>query len=436
MASQPLPPIIAARVDNAGRLVSADAPLLALQEQAGGRLGSQLALPQLASIARLASRLGVAIERPALAASEEADIDLWVRAEPDESGVTLTVARWTERAPSRSRWSGQPGTEAEAAAAAGDELLTDSDLRIRELSPGLARRMDLSPEDAVGQPLGRILRPLEDEEGNLPLLAALASRGAFSGQPAEVRGGDQKVLLDGSPRLEDGRFLGYSVRVRTPGAEPPVLTALPLDDLLKEPLAEIIGQAQHIAARSEGPLRSDYAGYGADIAAAAKHLMELLAAISPDSGTPDAGGATETIDLAELALDAAGLVQPQAAARGVVLDIGGAGRLAALGQGRAVTQILVNLIGNAVRFSPEGASVAIMLEAGMQAGVTVSDKGPGVAPQDRVRIFERFEQAGPKSGSAGLGLAISRRLAREMGGDVELLDSPAGATFRLRLPPA
>jgi signal transduction histidine kinase len=108
--------------------------------------------------------------------------------------------------------------------------------------------------------------------------------------------------------------------------------------------------------------------------------------------------------------------------------------LRARGQGRAVTQILVNLIGNAVRFSPPGADVSIVLEGGAEAKVTVSDRGPGVAPTDRVRIFERFEQAGTKPGGAGLGLAISRRLAREMGGDVELLEGEGGATFRLRLP--
>jgi signal transduction histidine kinase len=101
-----------------------------------------------------------------------------------------------------------------------------------------------------------------------------------------------------------------------------------------------------------------------------------------------------------------------------------------------VTQILVNLIGNAVRFSPEGGEIAIMLHAGGEATVTVSDRGPGVAPEDRSRIFERFEQAGTKPGEAGLGLSISRRLAREMGGDVELLPSASGATFRLRLPTA
>lgn len=434
MASHALSPPIAARVDRAGRLVAADPPLLALQEQAGARIDAPLAIPQLAAVARLAARLGVTIERPVLAASDDEDLDLWVRAEPDADGVTLTVERWTARPPLPSRWAGAGDNAPAAAPAAAEDLLTDPDLNLLLISPGLARRIGPAAAAAIGKPLARLLRPTEDEEGNLPLLTAVSGRAAFTGQPATMRGTEESVMLDGDPRIEDGRFVGYAIRVRAPGAAPERLFSLPLDHLLKEPLAAIIDQAEEIAGRSTGPLRSDYAGYGTDIAAAARHLLDLLASISPGQSGVEGEAVGETLDLAELVLDAAGLVQAQASARGVVLDIGGEGRLAARGQGRAVTQILVNLIGNAVRFSPTGASVAINLESGPQAVVTVSDSGSGVAPADRVRIFEKFEQAKTGAGSAGLGLAISRRLARDMGGDVELLDTPAGAAFQLHLP--
>jgi signal transduction histidine kinase len=434
MASQPLLPPITARLDRDGRLVAADPPLLALQQEAGGKLGRPLAVPQLAAIARLAFRLGVAISRPALAASEQEDIDLWVRAEPDEDGITLTVERWVPRMPARPRWASQPQPVEEVAE--GEQSLSlDRELKLVSLPPGLARRLGLAQEDGIGRPLTRLLRPVEDDDGNLPLLAALAARSVFRDQPAIVRDSGEAVLLDGTPREQDGRFDGYTVRLRTPASALP-LGGLPLDDLLKEPLAAIIDEAQEIAGRSEGPLRSDYAGYGADIGAAARHLLGLLASISSSGEGESLAPDGEVIDLAELVLDAAGLVQPQAAERGVMLDIGGLPRLAARGQARAVTQILVNLIGNAVRFSPTGGEVSILLENGTEARVTVSDSGPGVAPSDRSRIFERFEQAGSKPGGAGLGLTISRRLAREMGGDVELLASPVGATFRLSLPAA
>jgi signal transduction histidine kinase len=248
------------------------------------------------------------------------------------------------------------------------------------------------------------------------------------------------VLLDGEPRIEDGRFLGYAVNVRS-GRFPPerAQSAMPpLDDLLSEPLASIIAQAEEIAARSQGPLKTDYAGYGVDIATAARHLLEIVAALGDGpSGAGSKGySAGEALDLAELVLDAAGLVQADASARGILLDVGGEGSLQVRGQSRAITQILVNLIGNAVRFSPEGGTIAVILERGIKAAVTVADEGPGVALADRTRIFDRFEQGTEaRGGTAGLGLAISRRLARDMGGEVELLEpSGSGAAFRLTLP--
>lgn len=445
MASLPVQPPIIARVDAEGRLVVADPPLLALQEQAGARLGSALAVPQLAALARLAARLGVPITRPVTAASEVEDLDLLVRAEPDGEGVTLSVERWTARPPSRSRWlgSGRSGEEAEdEVRAVAEDLVTDQGLRIVSVSSGLARRVGQPAGAVSGQPLSRFVRPVEDDTGNLPLLEALAGRTAFTGQPALLRPDDAPVLLDGMPRLDDGRFTGYAIRVRTPGVPPESKPATmpPLDDLLKEPLASIIGQAEEIAGRSQGPLKTDYAGYGADIAAAARHLLELLAALGAGNAGESAQGVTEgeMLDLAELVLDAAGLLQSEASTRQILLDVGGAGSLPARGQPRAITQILVNLIGNAVRFSPDGGTVAIMLERGATAAVIVSDQGPGVAAEDRSRIFGRFEQGTEaRGGSAGLGLAISRRLARDMGGEVELLDtSGPGASFRLTLPSA
>jgi len=112
--------------------------------------------------------------------------------------------------------------------------------------------------------------------------------------------------------------------------------------------------------------------------------------------------------------------------------------LMASGEDRAVIQILVNLMGNAVRHSPEGGTVQLAFEktAGT-ASVTVSDEGPGIDPADQQRIFERFERADEKTGGTGLGLAISRRLARSMGGDVSLESAPGeGARFTLTLPAA
>ena len=85
------------RVDADGRLVEAEPRLMALHRAAGGEEGGPLAVPQIAALARLARRLGIAISRAAVAAEGEADLDLWVRAEPKEGGVELAVTGWTAR---------------------------------------------------------------------------------------------------------------------------------------------------------------------------------------------------------------------------------------------------------------------------------------------------------------------------------------------------
>ena len=79
--------------------------------------------------------------------------------------------------------------------------------------------------------------------------------------------------------------------------------------------------------------------------------------------------------------------------------------------------------------------MTLSLVAGTEfASATVCDEGPGIAPEDQQRIFERFEQA-HTGGGAGLGLAIARRLARTMGGDITLVSVPGqGARFTLSVP--
>ena len=143
-----------------------------------------------------------------------------------------------------------------------------------------------------------------------------------------------------------------------------------------------------------------------------------------------------TIDLGALAAEAVVMLESSAEDRGVTIDVGAEEPLPASGEERAVIQILVNLISNAVRHSPDKGTVTLAFaRTAGTASVTVSDQGPGIDSADQQRIFERFERAHAKEGGTGLGLAISRRLARSMGGDVTLESAPGeGARFTLTLP--
>ena len=100
-------------------------------------------------------------------------------------------------------------------------------------------------------------------------------------------------------------------------------------------------------------------------------------------------------------------------------------------------QILVNLLSNAVRHSPEGDTVAVQAEAvGSGVSFSVVDHGPGVPPELQSRIFEPFERFDPHSGlGTGLGLPVSRRLAEILGGRLSVEETAGGgATFVLALP--
>ena len=274
----------------------------------------------------------------------------------------------------------------------------------------------------------------------MPLLAALATRGAVRDQRALARGGGpDEYRIDADPVSDPaGKFAGFGGTIHKEGEAAPVAVndgpafEDTLDEALRSPLARIISAADRIVERSDGPLRSDYANYASDIAAAGRHLLSVIRSMGEGAAAP-----AQRIDLAALAVEAIALVQPLAQSREVELALEPADApLLANGEARAIVQILVNILGNAVRHSTDKGQVAIRFEvAAGKCRVTIADQGPGIAPDDQQRIFERYEQVGDAPEGSGLGLAISRRLARSMGGDIELESAPGeGARFTLVLP--
>jgi signal transduction histidine kinase len=429
---------VTGRVDREGRLTQADPALLRLQQDAGSALGAPLALPQLAAVARSAMKLGVPLSRSVIAASADHDLDLWVRAEPDAEGATLTIEGWKARPPSPPRLT-LVGSEPNDEASEGGSNLTfttDAELRIKLIDEVLAGRLGIDPDKAIGQPLTRFFL-LVDDDGTMPLLTAVGSRQDFEGQQAKVRGGDeeQRLTLGGTALQPGGKFAGYAVQVSMDGGAEPVGMFDPaLDEALRSPLDHIIAAADRIVDRSEGPLRSDYAAYAGDIAAAGRHLLSVIRSMTEQEAEEVA-----QVDLSKSANEAMQLVQPRAAEQSVAIELVGAEEaVMAAGDSRGTVQILVNLVGNAVRHSPASGNVAIIIERrGEMVTATVADEGPGIAESDQQRIFERYERVGDAPGGIGLGLAISRRLARSMGGDIELQSAPGeGARFTLVLPAA
>jgi signal transduction histidine kinase len=112
---------------------------------------------------------------------------------------------------------------------------------------------------------------------------------------------------------------------------------------------------------------------------------------------------------------------------------------AGYGDARRLRQVLINLIGNAIKFTDEG-KVEISVEvAGTRLNVAVRDTGPGISPEDQEKIFEEFQQIDNSStrrqGGTGLGLAISRRIVKMHGGHLSVVSAPGqGSIFHIDIP--
>lgn len=133
----------------------------------------------------------------------------------------------------------------------------------------------------------------------------------------------------------------------------------------------------------------------------------------------------DDVDLRRLAANAVSRFSNVAAAGGVTLSAHG--DAAVRGDVRAIERALSNLVDNAIRHTPRGGSVEILVEPTPPgAVVTVRDSGPGVPPETLGTLFDRFTQAGPGHGGAGLGLSIAAAVAASHGGGVRARNRPEG----------
>ena len=436
-------------VDRDGRLVEAGGPLDELNARAGGAIGQPFAVPQIAVLARLAQRLGITVSRHVVAADGPDEVELWVRAEPIDAGVRLAISGWRVKAP----WT----PPVDPARRDRDLLLRDADwswetdatLHLTAIGAEAAQQ-GIEPKGLLGKPLDALMTPKPDAQGTMPMFAVLLAHGPFDDQPATIRATGATVMLSARPRLDiAGKFAGYVGAARAvalPIVVEPDSEALTeafgarLERALRLPLSRIVANADSINAQTDGPIRQDYVDYAADIASAGRHLMALVDDLVDLHAIerPDFVVATEAVDLADVGRRAAGLLGVRAAERGVRIDRPQDSDAApAAGEFKRVLQILVNLIGNAVRYSPEGGMVWVRTHRDRQAAVIiVADQGKGIAPEDQARIFEKFERVDPSEpGGSGLGLYIARRLARAMGGDLTVDSAPGeGARFMLSLP--
>jgi signal transduction histidine kinase len=234
---------------------------------------------------------------------------------------------------------------------------------------------------------------------------------------------------------------------------------------LRTPLAAVVGFIDLLRDGAYGELAPRQVAPVERIESSANHLRELVDQIL-DLSKLAAGRlevATESLRLRAFVIDVASEVESLLNEKGLVFSIAVPASLPKVDTDPThLRQILVNLLGNAIKFTPSGTITVrathvpdhsveqvtaslrrrpMLAEGGSFIALQVSDTGLGIAEKDQERIFEEFEQvnAGPRGDSmrrgTGLGLSISRRLARLLGGDITVeSEIGKGATFTVWLP--
>jgi two-component system phosphate regulon sensor histidine kinase PhoR len=214
---------------------------------------------------------------------------------------------------------------------------------------------------------------------------------------------------------------------------------------LRTPLNSINGFIEIVAEEQVGPLNArqrEFLGYVRTSALQLSALVEdILLITKADSGQfslrPSA------IDVGSLLRQTLQSVAQAAVKAEVAMVVNVPPDLLPLaGDELRVQQVLTNLLGNAIKFSPAHAEITVSVrQSDGTAEFAIHDRGPGVAPEEQSRIFERFYQSESsqraRSGGYGLGLAIAKLIVEQHGGEIHLESTPeAGTTFYFTLPVA
>jgi PAS domain S-box-containing protein len=330
-------------------------------------------------------------------------------------------------------------------------------------SANQAYRRHVGGREILGRPLGRALPEIQDQ----PFLTLMD--GVFRTGEAAV-GREMLARLhtgpDGQPearyfdyayqplRDRDGRVYGILAHTvdatdRVRAREDVEKASQAKSDFiatisheLRTPLTGVLGYAELLRTGVPEPIPDGAVRHVDRILLAARHLQQIIDQILTFSRL-EAGG--EQVRLAEvpvpvLADEVRGLVQPMADHKGLALavDYRAAPATITTDQGK-LRQILLNLLGNAVKYTDAGRVDLVVQEAGAAVLFQVRDTGVGIAADALERVFEPFWQAeapaATMTSGTGLGLSITRELVRILGGEIRVeSEAGCGSTFTVRLP--
>lgn len=211
---------------------------------------------------------------------------------------------------------------------------------------------------------------------------------------------------------------------------------------LRTPLNSIIGFSGTLFGELAGPITEEQRIQLSMIDNSGRHLLELINGLLDfsriEAEAPEL--TIDDVDLQALCQNALNMVRPMADAKGLTLESSYSDSVARVRTDPTrLTQILLNLLANAVKFTDSGSVRLDVSRLGPECVLSVSDTGCGFPEVERERIFEPFYQVRPleggKTSGTGLGLSVSHQLAGALGARLEAESTPdEGSTFRLLLP--
>ncbi len=197
---------------------------------------------------------------------------------------------------------------------------------------------------------------------------------------------------------------------------------------LNTPLSNILGYAQSARPRAtDAEVRESLTTIENQARRAGQIVRDMLTSARAPAPV------MQRIDLADLIASFMRLIGPLARRQDIFIEARGESSVAALADPSRIEQILFNLVGNAWQAGAGAVRLSFGTAPDGHPFLDVTDNGPGLPASVRARIFEPFVTTKPAGQGTGLGLVISQRLAREMGGELEWLETLCGACFQLNL---
>ena len=328
-------------------------------------------------------------------------------------------------------------------------FMLDPDGRVATWNAGAERFKGYAAQDIIGQPFSRFYTP-EDIAADKPgqELRTAASEGRVEDEGWRLRKDGSRFwanVLITALRDDKGKLLGFSKITRDITERKKTQEALTkakeeaersnkfkdqflstMSHELRTPLNAVLGFSDLLTEERYGPLNDRQRRYVTHIHSGGKHLLRLINDIL-DLSKIEAGRlqlALENVPVASSFVEAVDTLRPLADKKSQSLVYNTSRDLAVRADATRFKQILMNLLGNAIKFTPENGKIELAAQqVGEVVRVEVRDSGPGIPVEERQRIFEAFhrlQQSEKGTEGTGLGLAITRRLVELHGGHLGL----------------